>query len=108
MNSIIPPRRSVLPNSAPHILNPISAGDGKTLQVVWLEEIDAHGLFYFHDEEEALLTTLLATHHNGYSCHNLAERIVKGDMERIINQVNFIRECHGTAIGDRFFEQFKK
>lgn len=104
MKSIIPPAHSILPNSAPHILVPLSAGEWKTLQVIWVQEIDAHGLFYFHKHG----ATMLATHHNGFSCYCLAERLIKGNWAKITNQVNFIRGCGGTAIGEEFFEQFKK
>jgi hypothetical protein len=104
MNSIIPPIHSLLPNSAPHILNPISVGEERTLQVIWLPNVDAHGLFYFWGKGAAIL----AMHHNGYSCHSLAERLVAGDWDKIINQVNYIRNCGGMAIGEGFFERFKK
>jgi hypothetical protein len=41
---------------------------------------------------------LLATHHNGYSCYALAKRIISGDMEHAAQQLEYIRDCGGTAI----------
>lgn len=97
----IAPARPVLPNSAPHILKPIAV-EGGALQVVWLPELDAHGLFFKREGD----ATVLATHNNGYSCHALAERLVKGDWTRIVQQADYIRDCGGMAIGTRFLERF--
>lgn len=86
--------RSILPNSSPEILQPIKSAHG-SLQVVWLEAIDAHGLFFQHDRDGS--ASLLATHHNGFSCHTLAVRIAAGERERVEDQVEYIRRCGGTA-----------
>lgn len=91
--------RSLLPNSSPEILRPLR-GLGGTFHVVWIEQIDAHCLFFNRDGEDA--STMLATHHNGYSCHALAERIISGDRKRINDQLEYIRRCAGTAIAEGF------
>jgi hypothetical protein len=96
--------KSILPNSAPHILKPIKTNHG-TLQVGWIAEIDAHGLFYTYDETGS--TCLLATHHNGHSLHNLAERITKsGCYSRVREQAEYIRECGGMTTGEEAFKSF--
>lgn len=85
------PVRSLLPNSSPHILLPM-AGKGGTFQVVWWPEADTHALIF-----KAATSRLIATHHNGYSCHALAERIINRDLAYATDQLNFIRRCGGTA-----------
>jgi len=84
---------SLLPNSAPHILLPME-GKGGTFQVVWWAEADTHALLFTKGDN----TRLIATHHNGYSCHALAERIISKDLESATTQLVFIRDCGGTAI----------
>ena len=96
--------RSVLPNSAPHILKPIQANHG-TLQVGWIEEINAHGLFYTYDETGS--TCLLATHHNGHAVHRLAERLTNGgDYAKAQKQAEYIRDCGGMTTGEDAFKSF--
>ena len=75
---------SILPNSVPHILQPMKKG----LQVRWEDENDRHTLF--HER------TPVASHHNGFSCHNLAERIIAGDTERVLHQAIYIIQCGGV------------
>lgn len=83
---------SLLPSSAPHILQPMVLPFG-TLQVRALPDLDTHGLFLKHDMGE----TLIATHPNGYSCHALAERMATGDVDRIRSQAEYIQDCGGTT-----------
>lgn len=75
--------RSILPNSSAQILQPMSGG----FQVCWHEYLDTHTLYRSGKA--------LASHHNGFSCHNLAERILKGDPERAVDQFDYIRDCGG-------------
>lgn len=81
-------QRSILPNSAPHILQPM----GK-LVVRLLPDMDDHGLFYMSEHGDMLL----AIHNNGYSCHELAKRMVSGDRGRALEQANFILACGGLC-----------
>lgn len=96
--------RSILPNSSPEILLPIDFAGG-ILQVVWIIQIDAHGLFFTRAASGN--PVLFATHHNGYSCHELAQRLKAGNWERAVVQLEFIRDCGGTGITAKFIEQFK-
>lgn len=85
--------RTLLPNSSPEILLPME-GKGGIFQVVWIDNCDTHALLFIVDE----MPQLLATHHNGYSCHALAKRICTESLERATQQLEFIRACGGTAI----------
>jgi len=91
--------RSLLPNSSPEILKPMP-GAGGVLQVIWIEQIDAHGLFYQRDGAES--ACLVATHHNGHSCRALAERIIQGDQKLVLDQLDYIQRCGGTASNAQF------
>lgn len=83
---------SLLPSSDPHILRKIETVFG-TFQVRALPDLDTHGLFLTHERGESLI----ATHPNGYSCHNLAERMIAGDETRIRAQAEYIQFCGGTT-----------
>lgn len=83
---------SLLPSSDPSILKPIEASFGR-LQVRALPDLDTHGLFIKHDRGECMI----AEHANGYSCRELAERMVAGNEARIRQQVEYILDCGGTA-----------
>lgn len=91
----IRPAQSLLSNSAPYILEPIPSEQG-TLQVTWIPELDSHGLFVTSNSDTKAVA-LLATHHNGYSCHALAKLIAKGDWARAIKQAEYIRQCGGLT-----------
>jgi hypothetical protein len=84
--------QSILPNSCERILRPIPCKCGH-MQVRWMEDADSHGLFITHDRGESLI----AMHHNGYSCHNLAERMLTGNLERVEQQALYITDCGGLA-----------
>lgn len=75
---------SILPNSSSAILQPMPHG----LQVVWEEQEDKHVLL--RDGER------IAAHHNGFSCHNLAERLLSGNAERALAQFDYIKACGGS------------
>lgn len=83
---------SLLPSNEARILQPVVTPFG-TLQVRVIAELDAHGLFHKHATGESLL----ATHPNGYSCHELLKRMVAGDVDRVIAQVDHILKCGDTA-----------
>lgn len=89
---------SLLASNEPRILEPIPYKDG-TLQVRVLVDDDTHGL-YLGDE-------LLAMHPNGYSCHVLAERMVKGDNISIHAQADYIVAC-GGVVTDRMRSTYPK
>lgn len=86
------PTSSLLGNSSPEILKPIQIPAG-TLQVAWIEQIDAHGLF-LTDEHG---TSVIAAHHNGFSCYALARCIRDKDEDRALRQLQFIRDCGGLV-----------
>lgn len=83
---------SLLPSNEPRILKAVETPFG-ILQVRIIAELDTHGLFHKHAAGESLL----ATHPNGYSCHALLERMVKGDAGAVRQQVQYILDCGGTA-----------
>ena len=62
-------------------------------QVVPDEPLDTHHLVFTCNG----VTTVIASHPNGFSCHVLAERIIKGDTQRIKGQVDYIIACGGSA-----------
>lgn len=85
--------KSILPNSDMTILQPINTVHG-VFHVKLIEGLDDHGLF-FND-------SLLAIHNNGYSCHNLAKRIIevwegKRDRDYAIEQFDYILACGGMG-----------
>lgn len=83
---------SILPSSCPEILQPIESAFG-VLQVRPLPNEDTHALFLTTPKGEVRL----AEHPNGYSCHNLAERLIKGDRKRINAQAEYIVDCGGRV-----------
>jgi hypothetical protein len=87
-----PKQTSVLSNSSPEILKPMPCKAG-TLQVRWIDDDAGHGLFITFAQG----TSLLATHDNGYSCHELAKRIAAGNYDRAVQQANYIMDCGGTG-----------
>lgn len=84
---------SILPNSAAHILQPITGKHG-TFQVKWIPVLDDHGLFFDG--------RCIATHNNGFSCHNLAQRLLdvwegKRQPDYALQQFDYILACGGTG-----------
>lgn len=57
------------------------------LQVRWHDELDEHALYCGEQR--------IASHHNGFSCHNLAERMLAGNEERTLAQFDYITACGG-------------
>ena len=76
--------RSILPNSSPGILKPLEGG----FWTCWHDELDMHVLYKGFAR--------LAGHHNGYSCYELAMRILAGNTERAIAQFDYIKACGGV------------
>lgn len=91
---------SFLPNSAPHILQPLTGKHG-TFLVKWIPILENHGLFF--DDR------CIATHDNGFSCHNLAQRLLevwggKREPEYALQQFDYILACGGTGASRRVLE----
>ena len=74
---------SILPNSSAEILKPMAVG----VQVRWHDELDSHVLY--HGDRR------IAAKHNGFSCHELAKRMLSGDTERALAQFKYITDCGG-------------
>lgn len=83
---------SLLPSNSHEILQPMTAPFG-TLQVRVIAELDTHGLFWLHNGHEAVL----AIHPNGFSCHELAKRMVARDYRRATQQLEYIMDCGGIG-----------
>lgn len=79
---------SILPSSSPQILAPMKFGAG-VLQVVQDFEADTHHL--------TLQGKVIASHPNGYSCHELGKRMLAGDRVRVIAQAAYIVDCGGKS-----------
>lgn len=75
--------RSILPNSSNVILVPMARG----LQICWHEELDSHVLY--HGDKR------IAGHHNGFSCHELAVRMLAGDLKHTLAQFDYVTACGG-------------
>lgn len=82
----------MLPSNEACILRPVKTHFG-SLQVRVIAELDTHGLFHKHEGGESLL----ATHPNGYSCHELLKRMSVETADRVRDQVQYILDCGGTA-----------
>ncbi len=63
--------------------------NGRILQVVADYQADTHHL--------TLNGNIIASHPNGYSCHCLAQRIIKGDASRVKQQAEYIIRCGGSC-----------
>lgn len=83
---------SLLSSNEARILQPVATPFG-TLQVRVIAEVDTHGLFHKHAAGESLL----ATHPNGYSCHELLKHMEAQKIRHIMQQVKYILDCGGTA-----------
>lgn len=95
---------SILPSSSPEILRPIqfktSVAKISTLQVVPDEQRDTYDLVFrgtlFDDERRFVV----ASHPNGYSCHELAKRMVAGERSRACEQFVYIVACGGSVTSE--------
>ena len=112
---------SILPSSEPRILQPITGKYG-VLQVIPVEALDTYALQYTFPRpkregdkgnEPDTYTTTIVTHPNGYSCHNLADRIIKvwngevADMHAL-KQFDYILDCGGMAKKESAFREILK
>jgi len=81
------------------------AKEGKfgTFEIRPILDADSHGLFYARNYGDCAGTfILIAMHPNGYSCDNLAERIIaawnnEGAANRAIQQFDYILACGGLT-----------
>ena len=88
---------SILPSSDPTILKPLNGLHG-LLQVIPIPEADTYGLFFTAKDGKSCL----AQHSNGYSCHNLAVRLVdvwsgKREQAYALAQFDYILSCGGLG-----------
>ncbi len=95
----MPKTISLLPNSSPTILIPVQTTLG-TFQIKWIEDIDSHALFLIHERGESLI----ATHHNGFSLHVLAEYVKASNYDKARAQLVFISRCGGTVTDASFLD----
>lgn len=91
---------SILPSSDRRILQPINTPRGVFVVEACADQ-DTHILF-FNGE-------MLASHPNGYSCHNLADRIIsvwegKRPAGYALEQFDYVIRCAGTGNRARVFE----
>lgn len=82
-----------LPNSAHYILVPMVGCKG-IFRVEWNASFDTHTLSFTKESESPVL---IATHHNGFSCHELALRMIGGDMTKVNEQREYILACGGMV-----------
>ena len=85
---------SLLPSSEKRILQPLRGPFG-TFQVFARAEMDTHALF--------LNDLMVASHPNGFTCYNLAERIVdvwagRRVPEYAMKQFDYLLSCAGTGL----------
>lgn len=83
---------SILNSSCPQILVPLEFKSWRLL-VRPLPDQDTHALILVASYGEELL----AKHPNGFSCHNLAERMIAGDLNRTMEQADYIARCGGEV-----------
>lgn len=93
---------SILPSSDRFVLQAKSGLHG-TFETRALPELDTHGLFYARSNGEfAGHFILIAMHPNGYSCDELAKRILdawkcESTPERAVQQHQYILDCGGLG-----------
>jgi len=93
---------SLLPSGSPEVYRP-KIGQHGTFETRPLHEIDTHGLFYSAPAGAVDHgPMLIAMHPNGYSCDELAKRIIaawRGETppERALDQFDFILACGGMG-----------
>jgi len=75
--------RSILPNSS----NSLLTFDVGGFAIRWHEEKDTHTLYHEGDP--------IVSKHNGFSCKCLAERILSGNLQRALDQFDYIKKCGG-------------
>lgn len=84
---------SVFGSNCPEILMPLVYRGGE-LVVVPDEGADTHHLEFRRGGEEV---KRLASHPNGFSCRLLAERMIEGSWEVVVEQAEYIIRCGGSV-----------
>jgi hypothetical protein len=93
---------SILPSAGPTTYKRKEGSHG-AFETRPLDELDTHGLYFIPKPgvlpvEEALI----ASHPNGFSCDNLAQRMIdgwsSGDAERAMDQFDYILACGGEGL----------
>lgn len=92
---------SLLPSSGPLTYRD-KVGKFGTFQTRALPDLGTHGLFYARSAGDfAGQFSLVAMHPNGYSCDDLAARIIAawetGDADRAMAQAHYILDCGGLC-----------
>ncbi len=103
---------SLLPSGSPQVYAPKVGAHG-TFETRPLAELDTHGLFYARATGEfAGRFILIASHPNGYTCDELARRIIAawngGPVERALQQFDFALDCGGTGKRRETIEQITR
>lgn len=101
----ITPEHSVLPNS-PHTVGREQPTPYGAFQVDWVPAIDMHVLMYNGPAFGG--TICLAAHHNGYSCQEIIDRVTKGDIQSVKDQLQYILVCGGLGKRDTAFDHIMK
>ncbi len=97
----VTPANPVLGNFNPTILAPVKTKIG-IFQVVWVGQIDNHALLF--QESGKGSAYVLASHNNGFACHELLKSLKKENLDKVLKQVNFIKDCGGLAVSDKTFK----
>ncbi len=89
---------SLLPSGGPEVYLS-KRGEHGDFETRPLPDLDTHGLFY---APRGHTFRLIAMHPNGYSCDELAKRILdaweSGKPERALQQADYILKCGGLSI----------
>lgn len=92
---------SLLPSGGPDVYRSKRGAHGD-FETRPLPDLDTHGLFYARNSGDyAGQFILVAMHPNGYSCDELAKRILaaweSGKPERALQQADYILKCGGLS-----------
>lgn len=99
---------SLLPSSGPTTYRE-KMGKFGTFQTRPMPDLDTHALFYAPNRGDyAGQYSLIAMHPNGYTCDELALRMIaawdSGDTSRALAQAEYVTACGGLSKGMRAFE----
>lgn len=93
---------SLLPNKLPSHHSTV-AGRFGSFEVVWCEDLDTHVLIFVQGAGRyAGSRGVIASHHNGHSCRELATRIVAAWVDiaarkKAVEQAQYVIDCGGTS-----------
>ena len=99
---LAPKTQSLLPNKLPDC-HGVVVGPFGHFETVWCEDLDTHVLVFVQGVGQYKGTrSVIASHHNGHSCRELALRIVRcwardTDQHEAMMQADYIQQCGGTA-----------